>query len=227
MSSRTALTLAALALSVLLAAPAQAQDWEGFAASSRQAMDPLILQFMAQSNLEENIALCRGLGRRADPDVQVFIDSMAAGHASKTALGTEVLLRWLIRSVLDANPQEQSLRRWQAANASSVDMLLDRIDQWENPQLRGVLLKLAVIANSPQGMRAVMAVGAGVARQLERSDGLIPPQDAALALDFLSAARSAARPDFLSYCSDIARMSRYEVLVRAARSAAKDLAGLP
>jgi len=227
MSSRAAFALATLALFVGLAVPLRAQDWESFAASSKQAMDPLILQIMAKSNLEDNIALCRGLGRRADADVHVFIDSLAAGHASRTALGTEVLLRWLMSSVLDANPQEQSLRRWEAANASSVDMLLDRIDQWGNPQLRGALLTLAVIANSPQGMHAIMAVGVGVVRELERSDGLIPSLDAALALDFLSAARRAARSDFLPCCTAIARLSRDAVLVRAARSAAKDLATAP
>ncbi len=113
--------------------------------------------------------MCKGLGRREDADVRVFIDSLAAGHASKTALETEVLLRWLLSSSLDANPQEQSLHRWLAANASSVDMLMDRIDQWKNPQLRGVLSRLAVIAKSAQGMHAIMAVGSGVVGELERS----------------------------------------------------------
>jgi hypothetical protein len=227
MSSRTAFALATLALSMLLTVPLQARDWESFAASSKRAMDPLILRIMAQSDLEENIALCRGLGRRTDADVRVFIDSLAAGHSSKTELRTEVLLRWLLSSVLDANPQEQSLRAWQTANESSVATLLNRIDQWGNPQLKGLLLRLAVIANGPQGMSAIMAVGAGVVDELERSDGLIPSQDAALALDFLSASRSTARSDFLPLCTAIARLSRDVVLVRAARSAAEALAAAP
>ena len=233
MSSRTAFAGATfaffvmLALSVVVAVPLQAQDWESFAASSQQAMDPVILRIMAESDLEDSIALCRGLGQRADADVHVFIDSLMAGHVAKTALGTEVLLRWLISSALAAHPQEQSLRSWQAANTSSVDELLDRIEQWQNPQLKGALLELAVIARSAQGMHAIMDVGDGVVRELERSDGLIPSQDAALALDFLSAARSSSRSDFLPSCTAIARLSRDAVLVRAARSAAKDLAAAP
>jgi hypothetical protein len=224
MSSRTAFVFTTLALSVALSVPLDAQDWEGFAAASTQAMDPVILQIIARSDLEENIAMCKGLGRRADADVRVFIDSLAAGHASRKALETEVVLRWLLSSSLDANSQEQSMHRWLAANASSVDMLLDRIDQWKDPQLRGLLLRLAVIANSAQGMHAIMAVGSGVVSELERSDGLIPSQDAALGLDFLAAARSSARSEFLPACAAIARLSRDAVLVTAARSAARDLA---
>ncbi len=227
MSSRTAFavtTLAFFALFALVAAPLRAQDWESFAASSNRAMDPLMLHIMAESDLEENIALCKGLGRRADADVRVFIDSLAAGDTSKTALGTEALLRRLLSSVLEANAREESLRAWQEANASSVEMLLDRIDQWGDPQLRGALVKLALIANTPQGVRAIMNVGTGVVRELERSDGLIPSQDAALALDFLSAARVLARSDFFPSCVEIARLSRDEVLVKAARSAASALA---
>jgi len=227
MSSRTAFMLATLVVFLAIAARLQAQDWESFAAASTREMDPLILRIMAERDLEENIAVCRGLGRRADPDVHVVIDWLAAGHASKTALQTEVLLRWLLSSVIDANPGKQPLGRWQAANAPSVEMLLDRIGQWESPQLRGLLLRLAVIADTPSGIRAIMAAGAGVVHQLDRSDGLIPSQEAALALDFLSAARSAARSDFLPYCTAIARLSRDAVLVRAARSAAKELAATP
>ena len=80
---------------------------------------------------------------------------------SKTATGTEVLLRWLLATVLDARPGEESLRAWRDANAGSVDMLLEKIDQWEEPQLKGVLLRFALIANTPQGLRAIMDVGTG------------------------------------------------------------------
>jgi hypothetical protein len=227
MSSRTASSLASLALLALLAGRLGAQDWESFAASSSRSMDPEILQLMARSDLEQNIAICKGLGRRADADIRVVLDSLAASHSTKTALGTEVLLRWLLSSVVDARPQEQSLRAWEDANASSVDVLLSKIDQWENPQLRGCLLKLAAIAGEAQGMHAIMDVGAGVVRELERSDGLIPSQDAALALDFLSASRGAGRSELFPLCVEIARLSRDAVLVRAARAAATALATAP
>ena len=227
MSSRTAFAGTLLALLALAAAPLEAQDWESFAASSDRSMDPILLRVMAESGLEENIGICKGLGRRQDPDVSVFIDSLAAGHVSKTATGTEVLLRWLLATVLDAHPGEESLRAWRDANAGSMDMLLEKIDQWEEPQLRGALLRFALIDNTPQGMRAIMEVGTGAVSRLERSDGMIGAEDAALALDFLSAARKAARSDFFPYCVQIARLSRDAILVKAARTAAAALASAP
>jgi hypothetical protein len=227
MSSRTAFAAALLAFFALAAAPLQAQDWESFAASSNRSLDPILLRIMAESDLEENVGICKGLGRRPDLDVSVFIDSLAAGHVSKTAPGTEVLLRRLLTTVLDAHPREDSLRAWRDANAGSVDMLLEKIDQWEEPQLKGLLLRFALIATPSQGMRAIMDVGTGVVRELERSDGLIRSEDAALALDFLSASQKVARSDFFPYCVQIARLSRDAVLVKAARRAAAALAPAP
>ena len=220
MSSRTACSL----LLILLAARLCAQDWEGFAASSDRSADPVILQTMAAGDLETNIALCRGIARRSDPDVGSIIESLAAGHAARTAVSTELLLRYLLKGVLDANPTEASLRSWASTNAVPLDMLLFRITECKSPQLRGVLLAFAVIAPGTQGMHAVMDVGASVVRELEASDGLIPSEDAALVLDFLNAARRAARSDFLPYCTAIARLSRDKVIVDAARSAASALA---
>jgi hypothetical protein len=108
-----------------------------------------------------------------------------------------------------------------------VDSLLARISQWKNPQLKGALLSFAVIAPGSQGMHAIMDTGAAVVQELESSDGLIPSEDAALALDFLSAARRTGRSDFFSYCAAIARLSRDKVLVDAARAAAAELARAP
>jgi hypothetical protein len=106
-------------------------------------------------------------------------------------------------------------------------MLLFKITAWKNPQLKGALLAFAVIAPGPQGMHAIMDVGASVVRELEASDGLIPSEDAALVLDFLNAARRAARADFFTYCAAIARLSRDKVIVDAAHSAAAELAAAP
>ena len=75
-------------------------------------------------------------------------------------------------------------------------MLLEKITQWRDAQLKGALLGFALIADKSIGMRAIMDVGTGVVRELERSDGLIPSEDAALALDFLATAQKAARSDF-------------------------------
>jgi hypothetical protein len=214
-------------LYVLLAGALFGQDWEGFGASSDRSADPIILQTMATADLETNVALCKGLARRSDQDVGAIIDFLASGHAAKTTAKTELLLRYLLQGVLDARSQPAALLSWVEANAVPLDGLLARISQWKDPQLKGALLSFAVIAPGSQGMHAIMDTGAAVVQELESSDGLIPSEDAALGLDFLSAAQRTGRSDFFSYCAAIARLSRDKVLVDAARAAAAQLARAP
>jgi len=202
-----------------------AQDWEGVAARSGRSMDDFIVQSIADGDLGTGIALCKGLGRRQDLDVQAVIDAIVARRTPGSEVKSEVMLRWLVTSAREAHPQAESLRAWAAANSRSVDMLLGRISLWKSAQLKGALLELAVIAPEDRGARAIMDVGQDVVRELEDSpDGLIPSQDTALALDFLAAARRSARADFFPVCVQVARLSRENVLVDAARSAAQELA---
>ena len=184
-------------------------------------MDGFILQSIAEGDLETGIALCKGLGRRKDLDVQAVIDYLVTRRAPGSEVKSEVMLRWLVVSAKEAHPEADSLRAWTAANSPSVGMLLERISLWKSAQLKGALLALAVIAPGDRGTRAIMDVGGDVVRELEDSpDGLIPSQDIALALDFLAAARRSAMAEFFPVCADIARLSREKVLVDAARSAA-------
>jgi hypothetical protein len=220
MSSRSACTI----LLIILCGPLYGQDWEGFAAASNRSADPVILQTMAVGSLEVNIALCRGIARRKDADVHSIIGYLVAGYAARTTVSSELLLRYLLQGVLEANTADAALQSWGATNSDSLDALFSRMPQWKSPQLKGVLLDFAVIAPGPQGMDAIMEVGAAVVDELAASKGLIPSEDAALALDFLDAARRSARTEFLPYCTDIARLSRDKVIVAAARSAAAALA---
>jgi len=209
---------------IVCAGTLPAQDWESVAARSDPSMDGFIVQSIIDGDLENGIALCKGLGRRKDLDVQAVIDSLATRRTPGSETKSEVMLRWLVVSAKDAHPEADSLRAWAAANSRSVDLLLERISLWKSAQLKGALLTLAVIAPEDRGARAIMDVGRDVVRELEDSpDGLIPPQDIALALDFLAAARRSARAELFPVCADIARLSREKVLVDAARSAAIDL----
>lgn len=215
-------------LLMLAAGTLGAQDWESYAAGSDRSMDALILQNMAEGDLETRIALCRGLGRRSDQDVQAIIDALVSERRLDVGGTSELLLRWLISSARDAHPQAEGLRAWGAANARSVDVLLERMPGWKSAQLKGALLSLAVIAPGSRGANAIMDVGLELVRELQEApDGLMPSQDTALALDFLAAARQVPRRDFFGVCADIARLSREKVLVDAARGAARELAAAP
>ena len=130
--------------------------------------------------------------------------------------------------MLEAKTGEAPLRNWATANTDALSMLFAMIAEWKSPQLKGTLLKFALAAPGQEGLHAIMDVGASVVSELNASpDGLIPSQDAALALDFLNAASGSARTDFLAYCTDIARLSRDAVIVAAARAAAVSLSTVP
>jgi hypothetical protein len=222
---RRSIIVPAFAIAFILAVRAlPAQDWEGVAAGSDRSMDAFIVQSIAEGDLETGIALCKGLGRRKDMDVQPIMDFLVTRRTPGSDARAEVMLRWLVASAKAAHPDTESLRAWTAANSRSVDMLLERISLWKSAQLKGALLAFALIAPQDRGARAIMDIGHDVVRELlDSPDGLIPSQDTALALDFLNAARQSARTELFSVCVDIARLSREKVLVDAARSAAVDL----
>jgi hypothetical protein len=224
MPRRSIIAAAVAIVFVLAAGTLPAQDWEGVAAASDRSMDSFIVQIIAEGDLETGIALCKGVGRRKDLDVQAVIDSLVARRTPGSEVKSEVMLRWLVVSAMEAHPETGSLLAWSAANSRSVDMLLERISLWKSAQLKGALLAFAVIAPADRGARAIMDVGQDVVRELEDApDGLIPSQDTALALDFLEAARQSGSAGFFPVCADIARLSREKLLVDAARSAALDL----
>ncbi len=225
MSSR-ALFLAVLAVT---AWPLGAQDWQAYAARSDRSMDPFLIQNLAAADLETGIAICRGLGRRPDLDVQAEIDFLLSQRTpARSAADTEVMLRWLVASATEAHPRQEELAAWVAANAPQVDRLLESMPRWKDAQLEGALLALAVIAPGTSGTAAIMEVAREVIRRLKDSpDGTISPQDTALALDVVNAARQAGKRVFFEPCVQIARLSRDKTLVDAARAAARELSTAP
>lgn len=220
MSSRTALTL----LLLLVVGPLSAQDWEAFAAASDRSQDAFILQTMKSAGLDEQISLCRGLGRRQDRNVEAVIDSLAESSSPGTAARTELLLRWVLASARAAYPGDKDLAEWIGDNSASVDMLLGSMRRWKSAMLKVELIALAVIARTPSSIPAVMEAGDGVVKLLQNTGGLLSGEDATLALAFLAAAARTAAPDFLPICADIARLSRDKTVMDAARNAAAAIA---
>jgi hypothetical protein len=220
MSSRGTLALFLLFIAIHLFP----QDWERFAASSDRSADTLILQIMAAGDLETNITLCKGLARRSDNNISAILEFLVNGHSGKTFTSTELLLRYLLEGVRDAYSSEMLLRTWVATNEVSMETLLLKITDWKSPQLRGVLLSYASVVPEQQGIRAIIDVGASLDLELNATQGWIPYPEKALVLNFLQAASRARNPDLLSYCAEIARLSRDKVLVDAARSAATAIA---
>jgi hypothetical protein len=224
MSSRTAFAILPALVFVLVAGSLSAQDWESFAAGSSRSEDSLILQNLKSADLDTAIAICRGLGRRQDRNVEAAIDYLAENDTPGTAARTELLLRWILASARQAHPGEQDLTAWIGDNAASIDTLMDRMPRWKSPMLKGELIALAVIASRPSSLPALMEAGDGIVKQLSATGGFLSGEDTSLATAFLSAAEHTAAADFLPACADIARLSRDKTLVDAARRAAAAIA---
>ena len=107
-----------------------------------------------------------------------------------------------------------------AANSPSVDALLTDMSRWRSPMLKVELMALAVIAGGPVSQRAILEAGSEIISRLRETGGLLSGEDTALALAFLDAARQAGTSDFLRPCAEVARLSRDEKVVKAAREAA-------
>jgi len=192
-------------------------------------MDPIFLDALGKGNLEVGISICKGLARRADQDIQaemgllLSLESPALPPADR-----EVMLRWLLAAAEQAHAGDDALRSWADANSPGVRQMLERAQRWKDPQLKGALLTLALIAPDNLGTPAIMEVGMQVLRCLQDAPvGLLSPQDTALAMDFLSAARKTRSPAFFDLCVQAARLSRDRQVVDAARAAARELGALP
>jgi len=222
MSSRTAFALAA---ALLVGCPAllAAQDWEAVAASSDRSQDGLLVRMLNEGDLERQIALCRGLGRRQDRNIAPVIDFLTSHYSPGTADRTELLLRWLLASARSAHEQEADFQAWIDANSQSVDALLAGMDRWRSPMLKTELVACATVEGTTGSRQAIMKAGAQTVSGLQATGGWLSGAETALALAFLDAAGRVKDTDFLAACADIARLSRDRDVVLAARQAADSL----
>ena len=209
--------------------PVGAQDWENWAAKSDRSMDSIFVDAISKGNLETGISICKGLGRRADLDVGAVTDLLLSQRSPVLPpANVEVMLRWMLAAAVRAHPAEDALRAWMDANAPQVHEMLERVRQWKDPQLKGALLPLALIAPDRMGTAAIAEIGTQIVRHLEDSpNGLLGAPETALAMDFLSAARKTRDPALFDLCVQTARFSRDTGVVEAARAAARELGALP
>ena len=204
-----------------------AQDWEGFAAASSSAQDSVLLTAMTEGDLSTALSICRGVSRRADPSLNEFIQALTASHTGSGSWRSELLLRVLLQPAGDGESSDDFRRARVAANGNALSALFARMNEWTDAQLAGVLVRIAPLAASPEGLLAVIAVGNRIMDGLRKGNGFIPSQEAGLALDYLKSAVTLGRQELAEQCTAIARLSREAVIVKAARVAAQALLSLP
>jgi hypothetical protein len=205
------------------ASAAFAVDWAAFAAASDPSLDPALLEAMRTGDLETRLAICSGLPRRPDPDLSAFIRTLSAEHAGPSDWRTEQYLRLLLAGLLEVADQGAAAARLDR-NGAALDELLAGISDWGDPQLVGLLVRVAALRPSAVGIRAVIDAGGRVRARLAATGGPLLPRERSLALDVAAAARSLGDALLLGVCSDIARLSSDAEVIGAARAAARALA---
>jgi hypothetical protein len=214
-------------LFMLLPIALPALDWESFAESSSSVQDTVLLSAMGEGDLETALEICRGVSRRADPSMAAIIEALADSHTGSAFWRNELLIRTLLQPVAAAETEAEFRKARASANAGILDDLFARIGDWSDPQLAGVLVRIAPLSASPQALQAVAYIGTRIVHWLQNGKGLIPSQEAGLALDYLDSAIALGRGELGAQCAEIARLSRDAVIVKAARTAAMTLLTLP
>ncbi len=219
--SSTRIVCAAL---MLAAAVARADDWRGFAARSDRTDDALLIDIMQEGDFSTRASICEGIARRSDPyaaDIIQFISTRITGTGTYRG---EILLRILLAGLFDPSRGPDAVRAALAANADVVSPMVARIDKWQDPQLRAVLVRLFPLMERDQVAGPLQEVGAGLVVALTNSQGFLSPQSTALALDFLGSVETLRAGDCLDQCVQIARLSRDWERVDRAREVARQLA---
>lgn len=219
MSSRAIFAL----VFILAAIAASAADWGILAADSDRTLDPMLLSAMRDEDFAAKLLICEGVGKRDDPFAGDIINSLMAGNAGRKSDTVELLLRTLLNGLFDPSRGEAGIGERITANRDELDSMAGRMEQWRDPQLVGALVRILPVLDTPNALPALAQAGSRVVNALENGSGVIPSQENALVLDFLSSVEQMHRIEFLEQCTAIARLSREKLIVDRAREVARGI----
>jgi hypothetical protein len=219
MSSRAVIS----ALLIFAAVAVSAADWGTLAADSDRTLDSTLVSALQTEDFDTKVLICTGVGNRADPFAGDIIAALMEGNAGKMSDTVELLLRMLLQGLFDPSKGENWMSERIAANRDQLDSMAGRMAQWRDPQLAGALVRILPSLNTPGALPGLAQAGSRVVRTLEAGKGVMLSQDLALTLDFLKAAETTRRADFLEQCTAIARLSREKLVVDRAREVAREI----
>jgi hypothetical protein len=219
MSSR----VMAAALLLLTAQLVAAADWRSFAADSGRGDDSAILEALSGGDFEIRMAICQGIGTRAEPFAADIIDYLRQRGVRQDGYRASLLLRVLLDGMFNPARGEAEMRARVAANKEILMDIAARIGDYRDPQLTATLVRILPLLPSDTALPALMVVGSRLTSELQRNQGVIPSQEIDLVLGFLSTAARMKSQDLLDPCVVVARLSREKVVVDAARKTVKTL----
>ncbi len=210
----------ACALLLCIGAAARASQWGPFVEASDRSLDPVILEAFQTGDFDTQIEICAAMGRRSDPLAAGMLSVLLSGFARQNAFRVEHLLRVLLESLFDPRLGETGLQERFEANREELLTAQSRWGSFADAQLKGALLRILPFFDSTLSLPFLMAAGKSLIEALDASDGLLPPDETGLVLDFIGTVQRIPTPDFLDPCLEIARLSREKVVVDRARFAA-------
>jgi hypothetical protein len=220
MSSRAVIST----LILFAAVTASAADWGTLAAESDRRLDPALVSALQGEDFDTKVLICTGVGHRPDPFAGDILTALLEINAGKMSDRIELLLRMLLQGLFDTSKGEKWVSDRIAANRDVLDSMARRMAQWKDPQLAGALVRILPSLDTPGALPGLAQAGSRVVGTLETGNGVIPSQDLALAMDFLTAVEATGRADFLEQCTAIARLSREKAIVDRAREVARGIA---
>lgn len=228
MSSRTILLafLGACAAAACTAS-AHAADWGTFVALSNRRDDGLILDILKDADFQTSLEICLAIGSRSDPYASDILSWLLVGFSKTREYKTEHLIRLALASLFDPSQDGQQLQARLDANASVVSDLVRGIDGFDDPQLKGLIVRLLPRLGESDRLSALMKVGAGIIDHLGRAGGMLSPPDTGLAFDYLDVVLEIGNADFMEPCLSISRLSRDRAVIQKARQASVLVASRP
>jgi len=230
MSSRAML----LCLLLTCAQPLHAANWVTFAAASTRAEDPLLIQVLRESDFQERVDICSALAARKDVFISDVIESViqertsgprgGVSLGSEASAGAELLVRILVAPMADTSQPSDLRRARLAANQPALDLLLDRLETLEDPQLVAELVRMAPLMEPAGARRLLGRVASMTIGRLRASGGHPDARDTALLLDWVSIAAVVRGRDLLEPLVEISALTRDKAVVGAAREAARTVA---
>jgi len=204
---------------LLSTAAAAAGGWGDFVAASDSSLDPAIIAAFETGDFDTRLSICQAMGRRADPVAQSLLFHLIRVTSRGERHQAEHLLRALLESLFSPEGSPEALQQRYAANREALLDVEARWDTFADPQLRAILLRILPLFDKGQARPILMAAGSALIGMLEQAEGLLPPGETGLLLDFLAAVETIRDPDFLELCLSITRLSREKPVIDRARRA--------
>jgi hypothetical protein len=194
-----------------------AGGWGDFVAASDSSLDPAIIAAFETVDFDTRLSICQAMGRRPDPAAESLILHLIRVTTKGERHQAEHLLRTLLDSLFSLEGGPEALQQRYAANREALLEVEARWDTFADPQLRAILLRILPLFDEGQARPILMAAGSALISGLEQAEGLLPPGETALLLDFLATVEIIRGPDFLEPCLSIIRLSREKPVIDRAR----------